>query len=181
MLDTVERWFERGLRLLAYAGGLILAGLTVLVIYEIFMRYFFGRPFRGGYEMTQLAMAAIVACGLPYTAIRNGHVSVDILSRWLDRPAFRWLNFAVHATGAAILALVSWRTFDYALGGMTYGDVTNMMQIPKYPFQFAVALSAGLFALVLVLNALKALRPHHGDRAHVREGQSDTDIHGDTR
>ena len=25
MLDSVERWFERGLRLLAYAGGLILA------------------------------------------------------------------------------------------------------------------------------------------------------------
>lgn len=181
MLDTIERWFERGLRLLAYAGGLILAGLAVLVIYEIFMRYFFGRPFRGGFEMTELAMAAIVACGLPYTAIRHGHVSVDILSRWLDRPAFRWLNFAVHATGAAILALLSWRAFDYALGGMAYGDVTNMMQIPKYPFQFAVAISAGLFAAVLVIHALKALRPSGGEHGHVREGQSDTDEYEDAR
>ena len=159
MLDTVERWFERGLRLLAYVGGLILAALAALVIYEIFMRYFFNRPFRGGYEMTELAMAAIVACGLPYTAITRGHVSVDILSRWLDRPAFRWLNFAVQAVGAAMLALLSWRAFDYALGGMSYGDMTNMMRIPKYPFQFAVAISAGLFSAVLAIHALKALRP----------------------
>jgi TRAP-type transport system small permease protein len=57
------------------------------VIYEITMRYFFGRPFRGGYELTELAMSLIVAFGLPYTAIVRGHVSVDILSRWLDRPA----------------------------------------------------------------------------------------------
>ncbi len=61
----------------------MLAGLAVLIIYEICARYFFGRPFRGGYEMTQLAMSLIVACGLPYTAITRGHVSVDILSKWL--------------------------------------------------------------------------------------------------
>lgn len=159
MLDTIERWFERGLRGLAYAGGLILAGLAALVIYEIVMRYFFGRPFRGGFEITELAMAVIVACGLPYTAIRNGHVSVDVLSRWLDRPAFRWLNCAVHGAGAAMLALLSWQAFDYALRGMGYGDITNMMRIPKYPFQFAVAVSTALFSAVLVLRALQALQP----------------------
>ena len=159
MLDAFERGLERALRLLAYAGGLILAGLALLVIYEIFMRYFFGRPFRGGYEMTEIAMSAIVACGLPYTAITRGHVSVDIFSRVLDRPAFRWLNFAVHAAGAAILAVVAWQSWLHAMSGLSYGDVTNMMRIPKYPFQFAIAISAGLFALVLCLEALKALRP----------------------
>ncbi len=164
MLDAFERGFERVLRLIAYAGGLVLAALALLVIYEITMRYFFGRPFRGGYEMTELAMSLIVACGLPYTAITRGHVSVDILSHLLDRPAFRWLNFLVHATGAALLALLAWRSFEYALSSYGYGDVSNMMRIPKYPFQFAVAISAGLFAIALVIEALKALRPPTPDR-----------------
>lgn len=159
MLDTIEKWFERALKLIAYAGGLVLAGLAVLIIYEICARYFFGRPFRGGYEMTQLAMSLIVACGLPYTAITRGHVSVDILSRWLDRPSMRWLNFSVHAVGAIILAIVFWQSFSYALGSYSYGDVSNMMRIPKYPFQIAIAVAAGLFALVLALEAVKALRP----------------------
>jgi TRAP-type C4-dicarboxylate transport system permease small subunit len=159
MLDTIEKWFERALKLIAYAGGLVLAGLAVLIIYEICARYFFGRPFRGGYEMTQLAMSLIVACGLPYTAITRGHVSVDILSKWLDRPSMRWLNFSVHAIGAVMLAVVFWQSFDYALGSYGYGDVSNMMRIPKYPFQMAIAVAAGLFSLVLALEALKALRP----------------------
>lgn len=159
MLDTIEKWFERALKLIAYAGGLVLAGLAVLIIYEICARYFFGRPFRGGYEMTQLAMSLIVACGLPYTAITRGHVSVDILSKWLDRPSMRWLNFAVHAIGAVMLAIVFWQSFGYALGSYGYGDVSNMMRIPKYPFQMAIAIAAGLFSLVLALEALKALRP----------------------
>lgn len=159
MLDSIERAFERVLRLLAYAGGLILAGLALLVIYEVFMRYFFGRPFRGGFEMTELAMSAIVACGLPYTAITGGHVAVDIFSRTLDRPAFRWLNVGVNLLGAAALALLAWESWVYAAGGMAYGDVTNMMRIPKYPFQFAIAISAGLFAIALLIQALKAARP----------------------
>lgn len=159
MLDAAERWLERGLRLLAYAGGLVLVGLAALVIYEVFMRYFFGRPFRGGFEVTELAMSIIVACGLPYTAIIRGHVSVDLFSRTLDRPAYRWLNFGVHTLGALALALLAWQAWKHALSSMSYGDLTNMMRIPMYPFQFAIAISAGLFALVVALDALKALRP----------------------
>jgi TRAP-type C4-dicarboxylate transport system permease small subunit len=168
MLDAFERKFEKGLRLLAYAGGLVLAGLAVLIIYEICARYFFGRPFRGGFEMTELAMSVIVACGLPYTAIQRGHVSVDIFSGFLDRPAMRWLNFSVHALGAVVLALLTWRSFEYAISSYGYGDVSNMMRIPKYPFQFAIAISAGLFTIVLIIDALKALRPRNGDSKDIQ-------------
>ena len=159
MLDAFERRFEQGLRLLAYAGGLVLVGLAVLIIYEIGARYFFGRPFRGGFEMTELAMSVIVACGLPYTAIQRGHVSVDIFSNRLDRPGMRWLNFAVHALGAIVLGVLAFQSFGYAIKSYGYGDVSNMMRIPKFPFQFAVAISASLFTVVLIIDALKALRP----------------------
>lgn len=159
MLERIEYWFERALRYLAYAGGVVLLGLMLLIVYEVFMRYFYGRPFRGGFEITELIMATIVAFGLPYTAISGGHVSVDLLSRWLDRPAWRWLTVLVHLVGAALLFFVAWRSGLHAMSGMRFGDMTNMMRIPKYPFQFAIAISAGLFGLVLLLEAAKALRP----------------------
>ncbi|HMO06569.1 MAG TPA: TRAP transporter small permease [Paracoccaceae bacterium] len=144
------------MRLLAYAGGLVLVGLMFMVIYEITMRYFFGRPFRGGYELTELAMSIIVAFGMPYTAIQRGHVTVDLFARWLDVPFMRWLVVLVHLVGAAVLALVAWRAWTYAMGSMTMGSLTNMMRVPKFPFQAAVAVSMGLFALVLLLDAVKA-------------------------
>lgn len=168
MLAHIERWFERILRYIAYGGGLVLAGLMLLVIYEITMRYFFGRPFRGGYELTELAMSLIVALGFPYTAITRGHVSVDLLGRWLDLPIFRWLTALVHLAGAALLGYVAWRAWLYAAGSLRWSDVTNMMRIPKHPFQFAVAISLGLFALVLALEGLKTLLPSSAERQEIK-------------
>lgn len=168
MLERIERGLDRVLRLIAYLGGAVLVGLVLLVIYEIAMRYFFGRPFRGGFEITELAMSAIVACGLPYAASQRAHVAIDVFSHILDRPAFRWLNACVCALGAAALALVAWQTWLHAQSSLAYGDVTNMMRIPKPPFQFAIAISAGLFAVVLSIDALKAVRvgtASPGDRA----------------
>jgi TRAP-type C4-dicarboxylate transport system permease small subunit len=159
MLDAFERGFERALRLLAYAGGLVLSGLVLLVVFEIGMRYFFGRPFRGGYEITELAMAVIVACGLPYTAIVRGHVSVDILSGVFDRPSFRWLNFLVHIAGAALLAVVAWQSYNYAVRSAEFGVVSNMMKIPKSPIQMGVSLSLALFSVALLLDAIRVFRP----------------------
>lgn len=167
MLDAFERGFERFLRLLAYAGGLVLVGLASLILYDVLMRTFFNQPFRGGFEMTEVAMSVIVACGLPYTAIKNGHVSVDIFSNVLDRPSLRWFNFAVNAFGAATLALLAFQSGKHAISALTYGDLTNMMRIPLFPFKAGVAISAGLFAIVLVIRALQALRtaPEQGDAA----------------
>lgn len=159
MLDAFERGFERFLRLLAYAGGLVLVALAILILYDIFMRFFFSRPFRGGFEMTEVAMSVIVACGLPFTAIKNGHVAVDLFAKVLDRPAFRWFNFSVNAAGSVMLFLLAWQTGKHAISALSYGDVTNMMRIPLYPFKAGVAISAGLFGVVLAINALKALRP----------------------
>lgn len=158
MLERAEKLLERLLRALAYGGGVVLFGLMLLVMSEVLMRYFFGRPFRGGYEMTELAMVLIVAFGLPYAAISKGHVSIDLFGRWLDRPEMRWLNALVHLAGALLLALVAWRATVYALGSYRWGDLSNMMRIPKYPFQLATAASAALFALVLLLEAVRALR-----------------------
>jgi len=170
VIGAIERGLERVLRLIAYAGGLILAGLVALIIYEIFMRYFFGRPFRGGYEITELVMSLIVAAGLPYCAITRGHVAVDIFSAWLDRPGVRWFTAAVQFVGAAALAILSWETFEKAMSSVRFGDVSNMMQIPKPPFMFAIAISFGLFALVVLL---ESLRTATGTRSAVHDGHAE--------
>jgi TRAP-type C4-dicarboxylate transport system permease small subunit len=151
-----ERILERGLRALALCGGVVLLGLVGLVVYEVTMRYFFSLPFMGSYEMTELGMALIVASALPYCALTGGHVAVDIFARYLDRPGMRWLNVLIHSIGAVLMGAIAFLTVEHAIGSYQWGDMSNMMRIPKYPFQLATALGAALFALVLVLAAIKA-------------------------
>lgn len=157
MLAKAERLLEHTLRALAFGGGVILLGLVAIVIYEIWQRYIINDPVFGGFEITELGMVVLVALGLPYTAITNGHVAVDVFARWLDHPALRWLAALVHLVGAALLAMVAWRAAVYAHATYDYGDLSNMLRIPKYPFQYALSVSAALFALVLVIQALRTL------------------------
>ena len=155
--QRAEQALERLLRALACGGGAVLLGLMGLVVFEVIMRYVLRLPFLGGFEMTELAMVVIVALGLPYCAISGGHVAVDVFAPVLDRPRLRWINFIVHLTGAGLLAAVAWYTTFHALGSYRWGDATNMMAIPKFPFQLATAAGAGLFALVLLLHAWKSV------------------------
>lgn len=150
--------FERVLRALALCGGAVLLGLMGLIAFDVLMRYGLRLPFLGAYEMTELAMALIVFLGLPYCAVTGGHVAVDVLGRWLDRPALRWLNVLVPLAGAALTAVMAWESLKYAFDSRTRGDATNMMKIDLFAFQLTAGVSLALFCAVLLHHAWKALR-----------------------
>ena len=151
--------FERFLRALALGAGAVLVGLLALVLFDVVMRYALRLPFLGAYEMSELAMVLIVFLALPYCAATGGHVAVDVLSPVLDRPGLRWLTAAIHFCGAALMAVIAWQATRYAIGSIARGEATNMLKIAKYPFEFVTAASAALFALVLLVQLWKALRP----------------------
>ncbi len=166
-----DRGLARLLRALALCGGAVLLGLMALVAFDIVMRRVLNLPFLGGFEMTELAMSVIVALSLPYCAILGSHVAVDLFAKFLDRPILRWIDVLVHLSGAALLAVVAWRTALYALGSYRFHDATNMMAIPKYPFQLITAVGAALFALVLLLQAIKAARGRPASPAGASPGR----------
>jgi TRAP-type C4-dicarboxylate transport system permease small subunit len=163
--EGVNRRFAALLRILALVGGAVLLGLVALVAFDILMRRVLKLQFLGGFEMTELAMVIIVALGLPYCAALGGHVSVDLFAKVLERPRWRWVNALVHFAGALLLGVVAWRTTLYALGSYRWGDATNMMAIPKFPFQLVTALGAALFAAVLLGLAIRALGRYRQDAA----------------
>ena len=151
--------FDRALRVLALGAGVVLLGLLGLVIFDIIMRYVLRLPFLGAYEMSELMMVLIVFLALPYCAATGGHVAVDLLAPILDRPGFRWLNVLIHLGGAVLMAVIAWQATLYAFGSAVRGEATNMLKIPKQPFELVTAVCAALFAIVLLVNAWKALRP----------------------
>jgi len=151
--------FDHFLRALALGAGIVLLGLLGLVLFDVVMRYALRLPFLGAYEMTELAMVLIVFLALPYCAATGGHVAVDVLSPVLDRPGLRWFNALIHLSGAALMLVIAWQATLYAMGSVARGEATNMLRIAKYPFELVTAACAAIFALVLLGQAWKALRP----------------------
>lgn len=151
--------FDRFLRLLALGAGAVLLGLLGLVLFDVVMRYALRLPFLGAYEMSELAMVLIVFLALPYCAATGGHVAVDVLSPLLDRPGLRWLTASIHLAGALLMTVIAWQGTLYALGSAARGEATNMLKIAKYPFELVTAVCAAVFALVLLVQAWRAVRP----------------------
>jgi TRAP-type transport system small permease protein len=151
--------FDRFLRALALGAGAALVGLLALVLFDVVMRYALRLPFLGAYEMSELLMVLIVFLSLPYCGATGGHVAVDVLAPWLDRPGLRWLNALIHVAGAVLMALIAWQATLYAMSSMARGEATNMLRIAKYPFELVTAASAAIFAIVLLLQAWRTLRP----------------------
>ena len=151
--------FDRVLRAFALGGGIVLLALMGLILFDVVMRYALRLPFLGAYEMSELAMVLIVFLALPYCAATGGHVAVDVLSPLLDRPSLRWLTAAIHLAGALLMAIIAWQATLYAIVSAQRGEATNMLKIAKYPFELIAAACAALFALVLLVQAWKTLRP----------------------
>ena len=148
--------FDRFLRALALASGVILLALTVFTTLDVVLRYLFNSPFSGSIEATEFAMAAIVFLAIPYCGWTGGHISVDLFERLLDRPALRWLPAALSFVAAALFAIVTWRVVVETAS--TLHQVSNMLRMPHYPFRFAVAFGCASFTAVLLVQGILALR-----------------------
>ena len=65
--------------LLGYVAGILLFCLMTLTCVDVIGRYFFNTPVTGGFELTEMMLAALIFFGLPLVTIRNEHVTVDLL------------------------------------------------------------------------------------------------------
>jgi TRAP-type C4-dicarboxylate transport system permease small subunit len=148
--------FSRFLRILALAGGVVLLVLMLFTDLDIFLRFVFNNPFSGSVEFTEYMMAAIVFLSIAYCGWTGGHISVDLLDRWLNRPSLRFLPAVMSFAGAALFAAIAWQSTRETI--TTIDQVSNMLQWPHYPFRFTVAFGSAVFALVMLIQGVQALR-----------------------
>ena len=148
--------FDRVLRLLALASGVLILVLMAFTVLDVFLRYVFNAPFKSVYEFTEFIMAAIVFLGMAYTGWVGGHISVDVFARWLDRPAWRFLTATMAFVGAALFALIAYRAALETID--TIDQVSNRLSWPHFPFRFTVVIGSALLAAVLIIQGAQALR-----------------------
>jgi TRAP-type mannitol/chloroaromatic compound transport system permease small subunit len=145
-------------------ASLLIIPLTVVVIYEVIMRYIFDAPTIWGFELTTFLYGVHYMLGLSYTQVYGGHVKVDVvISRFSSRTQaginiFTSLVFFM----PVMTALTIW-SFKYGITS-TMGlehDSTSWAP-PIYPLKLIMAISffflllQGIGDLIKNIRALKA-------------------------
>lgn len=156
-MAILESAIERITRWCALAAGTVLLLLMLLTVADVAMRSVLGAPIFGTIDISELGLVLVVFLGLAYCGRTGGHVSVDLLESVMSPGVSLLSGILTRLLSVAVLGLLAWRTMAKAADARTYGDVSNLLGIPHWPFLYAIALSAALFALVLVLDAVALL------------------------
>ncbi len=149
---------DRGVRFLAFLGGLTLLWLMGLTVTAVIMRYVFGAPILGVQDMSEMSLVLVAFLGMAYSGWTGAHIAVDLIGGMLTPRIMRCTDTAVRLLGAGLMAAVTWQTVRQGRDAVAYGEATNLVDIPHAPFFLVVALGAAAYTVVLGVQAVRAAR-----------------------
>ena len=136
--------------LLAYGGGLVVAGVGVMSAVSIIGRAALRRPITGDFELVEIGIAVAGALFLPYCQATGGHIAVDFFTlRASERMRARLDRFGALLM-AAMFLIVAWRAGVGTLDLYRSGESSMLMRFPVwlgYALTIPGLVVAGLVAL----------------------------------
>lgn len=135
----------------------ILAAMMFLIAMDVILRYIFNRPVTGAFELVEYMMAILIPFGIAYCALRNGHVSVDLVVSRFSRKTQSIVGSITTLLGLGLFLLITWHNIIYIKMNFASKLTSAVLLIPVYPFIAAVAIGSGTLCLVLVVDFLNYL------------------------
>ena len=156
-MDSLNRICKVATRVFLAIGATILSAMMFLTMADVTLRYFFGSPLPGTYEVTQYMMAIVIPFGIVYCAQEKGHVSVDVVFALLPERAKGFLDCIDSLIVLALFLVIAWQSVLFV--GETYesGLTSGVLYIPAYPFVGTIALGFVALSLVLLADFLSVL------------------------
>ncbi len=160
--DPVGGFLLRLSRLVAVFGGLILTAAGLLTVVSVIARYLFLSPIDGDYELVEAGTAIAVFAFLPYCQMVKGNVIVDFFTAHY-RPAIRCTLDALGGLVFTLTAgLVTWRMVEGGLGFYETGELTVIMEIPRYLYFYLMVPFLGLLTVVCAYSTWRSVQQARG-------------------
>ncbi len=132
----------------AFAAAGIVVILMVLVTADVTGRYLFNQPVPMTYEVGAFMLVFIVFLGLAYSQRQRAHIRVEFVTLRLSAKPRAVLDLLAYTLGIAIYGAIFYEGFKWSYHSFEIGEyVAGLVNIPKWPSQFAVCFGALLIAI----------------------------------
>ncbi len=138
----------------AYVAGAVLVILMFLTTADVAGRYFFNAPLNGVFDLTHFAVLIMTFLSFAYCAYHGAHVAIELLYNRLGRGVRRVLDRLTNAAGCVLFAVIAWRAVVQSVDVREFGEASQLLTIPFFPFYWVVAFGSGLLVVVLALRIL---------------------------
>lgn len=132
----------------AFAWGIVV--MTLGVVYEVIVRYFFRNPTTWAFDVTYMMYGTLFMMAGAYTLSRDGHVRGDFVYRLLKPRTQAWLELVLYFLfffpGVLALVFAGWK---YAARSWRFEEVSVMSpaRIPIYQFK-TIIVAAGIILFI---------------------------------
>jgi TRAP-type C4-dicarboxylate transport system permease small subunit len=127
-----------------------LLAIMLLTCLDVSMRYFFGRPIAGTYDLVSL----LASFAMPFTMLQKGHVAVEILVQSLSRGKQLIIETVTHILGILLFLVLVWQSIALARDMKAAGEVTPTLLVPFYPILYCMAICFLALCLAILVNLL---------------------------
>lgn len=135
----------------------LIVGIMFFTTVDVVGR-FFDHPILGSYQISELILVWIICLAWPFTTGVRGHVRVEILISRLPQATQDIIGLFIHIMALGIFMLLVWQGIEMIKFSVEMRELVSIIDIPLYPFQFAVPIGAFLTCLVLVAQFIKLMR-----------------------
>jgi TRAP-type C4-dicarboxylate transport system permease small subunit len=150
-------WLET---LLGAISGAVLFVMMMITALVVGGRYVFSKPLPGGFELTEMMLAALIYCGLPLVSKRREHIVIDTFDFMMSKSVKRGLDMLADAVCTLALAGLSWLLLRRALRVAEYGDTTNVLTLPLAPVAY---LMSAMIVITAAIHLFLIFVPHADD------------------
>ena len=132
--------------------------MVVMIAVGVVLRFAFALPILGINEIVQLNSVVVVMLALPWATAQGAHVRVDVLDHAIGRTGRFLGDVASRVLSSFVLAVLVWRAGLKAVDAARYGDATNMLSLPIWPFYAILSAGIALCVVVLLVQLAQILR-----------------------
>lgn len=152
-IDTIQDWF-------GFFVSMLIFPMVLVVLYEVMMRYIFGKPTSWGFELTTFIYGVHYMLGLGYTLMYNGHVKVDVFLNMLPKKKKHMVSFLTTLVFfIPVFFLLSIGTLQFAWTSIIQTEHSwTSWGPPIYPLKALMALGFVMLLIQGISSILKDIR-----------------------
>ena len=155
-MKSPRAWLEGAL---GVTSATVLFLMMMITAVDVIGRYLLNKPLTGGFEITEMLLAALIYCGLPLVSQRREHIVIDTFDPLMSARVKRALDVVAEIVCSLTLGGIGYLIFRRAARVAEYGDTTSVLKWPLAP----VAYLMGTMILIACLIHLSLIFVPHGE------------------
>jgi TRAP-type C4-dicarboxylate transport system permease small subunit len=142
----------------AFMAGLAVLALTVMITFDVLMRYFLNQPQLFVDELASFLLVGIIFWGASQTFQKGGHIRVDLITNQLSPKVQRVLRIITLAIGIIFLAIVTCETVNSSVIAYRQERVSAVMIYPLWLPMLLIPIGLALMMLVMATSLIREYR-----------------------